>query len=80
MLGLSVLLAASFKLGDAVVSLSSNDTSDVLEVVQEYFPLLLLLGVLVEFVDLGHVRELLIEVFFGVHQGVEEVAVLAVLL
>ena len=79
LLSLAVLLPAAIELGHTLVPLVTNDTSDVLEVVQEHLPLFLLLGILVKLVDLAHVVQLLVKVLLGVNQCVEEVAVLAIL-
>lgn len=79
-LRLSVFLATGLEVGDAVVSLLSYDARDVLQVVEQDFALLLLLRGLKQLVDFLHVVELLREVLLRVHQSVEQVAVLAVLL
>lgn len=64
----------------ALVTLLTNDSSDVLQVVKEHFSLLLLFCILIEFIDFSHIVELLVEVLLGVYEGIEQVAVLAVLL
>ena len=80
LLRLAVLHAGFLQVAHTCVSFGANDTRDVLQVVEKHFPLFLLLGVLVQLVDLPHVVKLLVEVFLGVHQGVEQVAVLPVFL
>ena len=79
LLSLAVFLAACIKLTDTLVSLLPDDASDVLEVVEENFALLLLLGVLVELVDLPHVVQLLVEILLRVNESIEQVAILAIL-
>ena len=79
LLSLAVLLPAAIELGHTLVPLVANNTSDVLEVVQEHLPLFLLLSILVKLVDLAHVVQLLVKVLLGVNQSVKEVAVLAIL-
>ena len=80
LLSLAVFLAAGIELSHALVPLVTDDTSNIFEVVQEHLPLFLLLGVLIELVDLAHVVQLLVKVLLRVDQCVEEVAVLAIFL
>ena len=77
---LSVFLHGSLQLSDTLITLITNDTGNILQVVEKYFPLLLFLRVLVELVDFAHVIQLLVEVLLRVDESVEEVAVFSVLL
>ena len=79
-LSLTIVLPALVEFLHTSLLLLGHDTGDVLQVVEENFSFLLLLGVLVGLVDLLHVGELLLEVLLGVDERIEQVAVLAILL
>ena len=79
-LSLTIVLPALVEFLHAGLLLLGHNASDVLQIVEEDFSFLLLLGVLVGLVDLLHVGELLLEVLLGVDERIEQVAVLAILL
>ena len=80
LLSLTVFLSASLELVDTLISLLANDARDILQVVKKDLSFLLFLGVFVEIVDFSHVVQLLVEVLLRVNQGIEQVAILAILL